>query len=67
MKRLLLCYGFVAVRIQLGRSTVESIICDNYQPINDHCFLSYRNQSIDLQSKSTDWFLHDEEHGLLMG
>ena len=22
-------------------------------------FLSYRNQSVDLQSKSTDWFLYD--------
>ena len=22
-------------------------------------FSSYRNESVDLQSKSTDWFLHD--------
>ena len=26
-------------------------------------FLSYRNQSVDLQSKSTDWFLHDGNIG----
>ena len=24
-------------------------------------FLSYRNQSIDLQSKSKDWFIHDRD------
>ena len=24
-------------------------------------FPSYRNQSADLQSKSTDWFLYDEK------
>ena len=26
-------------------------------------FPSYRNQSVDLQSKSTDWFLYDENIG----
>ena len=26
-------------------------------------FPSYRNQSIDLQTKSTDWFLHDRNIG----
>ena len=26
-------------------------------------FPSYRNQSIDLQSKSTNWFLYDGEIG----
>ena len=30
-------------------------------------FPSYRNQSIDLQSKSIDWFLYDREHRSLMG
>ena len=31
------------------------------QPI----FSSHRNQSVDLQSKSTDWFLCDENIGLV--
>ena len=26
-------------------------------------FPSYRNQSVDLQSKSTEWFLYDENIG----
>ena len=26
-------------------------------------FPSYRNQSVDLQTKSTDWFLHDRNIG----
>ena len=26
-------------------------------------FLSYRNQSVDLQNKSTDWFLYDGNIG----
>ena len=25
---------------------------------------SYRNQSIDLQSKSIDWFLHEDNTGI---
>ena len=28
-------------------------------------FTSYRNQSVDLQSKSTDWFLYDGNIGRL--
>ena len=35
-------------------------------PINDQCSPSYRNQSIDLQYKSIDWFLYDGQHWLLM-
>ena len=34
--------------------------------INDQCSPSYRNHSIDLQYKSIDWFLYDEEHWSLM-
>ena len=30
-------------------------------------FLSYRNQSVHLQSKSNDWFLHDGKTWSLMG
>ena len=30
--------------------------------INDQCSQSYRNQLINSQSKSIDWFLHDGEH-----
>ena len=26
-------------------------------------FISYRNQSVDLQSKSSDWFLYDVNIG----
>ena len=36
------------------------------EPINDQCFPSYRNQSIDLQCKSIDSFLYDGEHWSLM-
>ena len=39
---------------------------ENSQPINDQCSPSYRNQSIDLQFKSIDWFLYDGEHKSLM-
>ena len=35
------------------------------EPINDQCSPSHRNQSIDLQSKSIDWFPYDgERNGL---
>ena len=34
--------------------------------ISAQCSSSYENQPIDLQSKSTDWFLYDGEHWLLM-
>ena len=37
------------------------------QPNNDQCSSSYRNQSIDLQSKLIDWFLYDREHCSLIG
>ena len=37
------------------------------KPINDQCFPSHRNQPVDLQSKSIDWFLYDREHWSLMG
>ena len=37
------------------------------EPVNDQCFPPYRNQSIDLQCKSIDWFLYDGEHWSLMG
>ena len=30
-----------------------------YRPV----FRSYRNQSVDLRCKSTDWFLYDENIG----
>ena len=36
-------------------------------PINDQRSPSYRNQSIDLESKSIDWFLYDGKHWPLMG
>ena len=38
-----------------------------YYPINNQCSLSFKNQSIDLQCKSIDWFLYDGEHWSLMG
>ena len=34
--------------------------------ISDQCFPSCRNQSIDLENKSIDWFLYDGEHWSLM-
>ena len=34
-------------------------ITNNYYPINDKCSPSYRNQSVDLKSKSIDCFLYD--------
>ena len=37
-----------------------------HQSINNNCFPSYRNQSIDLQSKSIDRFLYDGKYWLLM-
>ena len=37
------------------------------QPFKDQCSPPYRNHSIDLQSKSFDPFLYDEEHWSLMG
>ena len=33
-----------------------------FLPLSWRRSLSYRNQSIDLQSKSMDWFLHDIDH-----
>ena len=39
----------------------------NHKPISDQCSPSYRNQLIDLQNKSIDYFLYDGEHWLLMG
>ena len=37
---------------------MRKLICFT-KSVSDTRFLSYRNQSIDLQSKSTDWFLYD--------
>ena len=34
--------------------------------VNDQCFPSYRNKSIDFR-KLGDWFLYDGEHWSLMG
>ena len=34
---------------------------------NDQYSLSYRNQSVDLQCKSMDWFRYDVEHWSLLG
>ena len=42
------------------------ISMEELYPVNDQYAPSYRNQSIDLQCKSTDWFLYDWEHWLLM-
>ena len=39
---------------------IEIFYC--FKQINDQYFTSYRNQSIDLQCKSIDWLLYDEEH-----
>ena len=36
------------------------------QPINQQCFPSYRNQSIDLQCKLIDWFLYDGKYWSLL-
>ena len=36
-------------------------------PINDQRSSLYRNRSIDLQCKSIDWFLYDEEQWSLLG
>ena len=44
----------------------QDIFTEVFELINDQCSASYRNQSIDLQSKSIDWFLYDREHWLLM-
>ena len=40
---------------------------DCFYLISDHCFPSYRNESIDLHFISIDWFLYDGEHWSLMG
>ena len=37
-----------------------------FNPLTTNTPPSYRNQSIDLQYKSIDWFLYDGEHSLLM-
>ena len=38
---------------------IKDITLRFYRPM----FPSYRNQSVDLQSKSTDWFLYDGNIG----
>ena len=38
----------------------------NYNLINNQCFPSDKNQSIDLYCKSVDWFLYDREHRSLI-
>ena len=40
---------------------------DCFYLISDHCFPSYRNESIDLHFISIDWFLYDGEHWSVMG
>ena len=36
-------------------------------PLTTNVPPSYRNQSVDLDCKSIDWFLYDVEHCALMG
>ena len=51
----------------LATMITESPVNLDLQPINDQCSPTFRNQSIDLQCKSIDWFLYDREHVPLMG
>ena len=51
---------------QIFSSSIPKLIKKNYNPRNTSTLtlswrrpLSYRNQSIDLRSKSIDWFLYD--------
>ena len=51
---------------------VTTISCNtthgkSHRAFNDQCSPSHRNQSIDLQCKSIDWFLYDGEHWSLLG
>ena len=43
------------------------VVATSHLHVNNQCFPSYRNQSIDLQSKLIDWFLYDGEHWSLIG
>ena len=60
--------SYITAEVTNGCSfDVEVFLIRLYQPINDQCFSSYRNQLIDLLSKSIDWFQYDGEHWSLMG
>ena len=49
----------------LGFIRLERVSVAN-EPINNQCYLSSRNQSVDFQCKLIDWFLYDGEHCSLM-
>ena len=42
---------------------METILVIYLLSLKQPMFLSYRNQSVDFQSKSTDWFLYDRDIG----
>ena len=42
---------------------METILVIYLLTLKQPMFLSYRNQSVDFQGKSTDWFLYDRDIG----
>ena len=66
------CIRFCAKLDNIHHISEEDFKTINWLPVDQrvhqshHCSPSYRNQSIDLQCKSTDWFLYDKEHWSLM-
>ena len=46
---------------------LSNVICEQKILTYNQCSSLYRNRSIDLQSKSFDWFLYDGKHWSLMG
>ena len=62
------CHNFMELYDSLFQAWFTVIKTEfNIQPMKDQCFSSYRNQSINFQIKSIDWFQYDEKHWSLMG
>ena len=55
------CLLIAILKLKIDKESSPSFTCNFNSFMTEVPTISYRNQSIDLQSKSMDWFLYDRD------